>query len=465
MPTLQADYVYTGGRFRPNVALRHAGGRIEAILGPEDAPDVDERLPGRALLPGYVNAHSHAFQRLLRGSTQWRPAPGAESSFWSWRDSMYAVAAVLTPEDVYVASRMAFLEMLLAGITTVGEFHYLRNQEDGSPYEDRNELARCVIAAARDVGIGIVLLNGCYAAGGIDRPLERGQRRFATPDLDAFLAATLDLEAAVAGDPMVTVGIAPHSVRAVPRPWLAEMGVWARDRQLPIHMHVAEQPAEVAACREHWGARVVSVLEDLGVLGPNFTAVHAIHVDPEEIHALATHGATVCACPSTERDLGDGITPAAAFADAGIEVALGTDSQTIIDPLEEMRLLEYHERLRRLERAVLGVPLDDRMLHVAPRLLHSATAAGAHSLRVDAGSLEAGARADFVAVDLTHPALTGIAAADLSAAIALCAPSSIVTDVWVEGERRVTDRRHAGEEEILARYREVAQDVRERVSG
>lgn len=464
MPTLEPDLVYVRGGFRPGLAVRFARGQIEAVLPAEEAGEVTERLPGRALLPGFVNAHSHAFQRLLRGDTQWRRAGGGESSFWSWRTSMYAVAAVLSPDDLYAAARMAFLEMLLAGITTVGEFHYLRNQEDGSPYEDPNELAHRVLAAARDVGIRIALLNGCYATGGIDRSLEPRQRRFATPDLDRYLACTVNLTASVAHEPTATVGLAPHSVRAVPRPWLPELAAWARERQVTLHMHIAEQPAEVATCMARWGARVVNVLDELGVLGPNFTAVHAIHLDTEEIRALGRHGVTVCACPTTERDLGDGIVPAAALLAAGVEIALGTDSHTVIDPLEEMRLIEYHERLRRLERAVLGTPLDEE-LHVAPRLLHSATAGGARGLRVNTGSLEPGTRADFVAVDLGHPALAGIERRHLAAAIALSAPASIVTDAWVQGERRICDRHHAREEEIVAAYRETARRVREKAAS
>lgn len=465
MPTLLPDLVYVGGRFRPGLAVRHAGGQIEAVVRAAEAGKVEERLPGRALLPGFVNAHSHAFQRLLRGATQWRRAGGGESSFWTWRSSMYAVAGVLSPEDVYSASRMAFLEMLRAGITTVGEFHYLRNQEDGSPYEDPNELAYRVLAAARDVGIRIVLLNGCYASGGIDRAVDRRQRRFVTPDLDGYLASTVTLAAAVADDPTVTVGLAPHSVRAVPRPWLPELATWAREREVIVHMHVAEQPAEVDTCVARWGARVVNVLDELGVLGPHFTAVHAIHLDAQEIRVLGGHGVTVCACPTTERDLGDGIVPAAALLAAGAELALGSDSQVVIDPLEEMRLVEYHERLRRLERVVLGSPVDGEELHAAPRLLHSATAGGARALRVAAGATEPGLRADLVAIDLEHRALAGIAPDKLPAALALSAPTEIVTDVWVQGVRRVRDRHHALEEETVEAYRQTARRVWDKVGA
>ncbi|MBI4539636.1 MAG: formimidoylglutamate deiminase [Gemmatimonadetes bacterium] len=464
MPTLQPDFVYLGGRFLPERAVRYAGGQIEAVVPVEEAGPVDERLEGRAIMPGFVNAHSHAFQRLLRGSTQWRPISGGDSSFWSWRASMYALAGVLSPEDLYSATRMAFLEMMLAGFTAVGEFHYLRNQEDGTPYDDPNELAHRVLAAAHDVGIRITLLNGCYATGGIDRPLERRQRRFATSDLDAYIASTVNLAASVAHQPTVTIGLGPHSVRAVPRPWLPEIAAWARERQITVHMHIAEQPAEVATCVARWGARVVNVLEELGVLGANFTGVHAIHLDTEEIRILGTHGATVCACPTTERDLGDGIVPAAALLAAGVELAVGSDSQTVIDPLEEMRLLEYHERLRRLERAVLGTPLNEE-LYVAPRLIHSATAGGARSLRVNSGSLEPGTRADFLAIELTHPSLGGVPRMHLPAALALCAPAAVVTDVWVQGERRVRERQHPRQAEIMASYRETARRVREKLAA
>ncbi|MBX6363624.1 MAG: formimidoylglutamate deiminase [Gemmatimonadetes bacterium] len=414
-----------------------------------------ERLPGRALLPGFINAHSHAFQRLIRGRTQWRPADAPDADFWSWREAMYAAAHALTPEDVFAVSRFCFLEMLRAGITTVGEFHYLHRDRNGSPYDDPNELALRVVAAAREVGLRIVLLDVAYATGGVGEPLRPEQRRFATPDLDAFLAQVWDLRAAVRDDPLVTVGLAPHSIRAVPREWLRPAARWAADHGLPLHMHVSEQPAEVRASLERYGLAPVELLDAEGVLSAAFTAVHATHISDAEVQLLGETRATVCACPTTERDLGDGFLPGAALRAAGVAIAVGTDSQTAIDPLEEIRLLEYHERLRRQRRVLLTEPLGDR-LEVAPVLLDAGTVAGAHALGLDAGRLRAGACADLVAIDLEHPALAGWTDESLAATLALCAPADIVRDVWVGGVRRVEARRHALDHEALEAFRRVA---------
>src|SRR5690606_28801549 len=236
MPILVPDLLYDGGVFRRGVGLEidAASGRIARVAGARELErgarargDVVETLSGRALVPGFVNAHSHAFQRLIRGRTQWRPAGEPEADFWSWREAMYGAALSLAPDDVYHASRFCFLEMLRAGFTSVGEFHYLHRDPAGDPYADPNELALRVVAAAEDVGIRIALLNVCYAAGGIGRPLEPQQRRFATPDLDAFLAETEQLAQRYADHALVTVGVAPHSVRAVPRAWLAPLRRWA----------------------------------------------------------------------------------------------------------------------------------------------------------------------------------------------------------------------------------------------
>ncbi|HEX7118322.1 MAG TPA: formimidoylglutamate deiminase, partial [Longimicrobiales bacterium] len=456
MPLLIPDLIYRDGRFEAGLGVEYdtGTGRITRV-GPAGAlaagaggaggaggaagggagPEV-ERLPGRALLPGFINAHSHAFQRLIRGRTQWRPATHPQADFWSWRESMYAAALAMSAEDVFHASRFCFLEMLRAGITSVGEFHYLHRDPEGRRYREPNELAHRVLDAAADVGIRIALLNVCYATGGIGRPLAPEQRRFATPELDAYLRDTADLQDAFRDDPRVTVGVAPHSVRAVPRAWLRELHAWATSRDMAVHMHVSEQPREVEDCVAAYGLRPVELLAAEGVLDERFTAVHATHLSPEEVALLGDAGATVCACPTTERDLGDGFLPGAELLDAETPVALGSDSHTVIDPFEEMRLVEYHERLRRLRRVVLAVPGAGGRLEVAPLLLELATESGARSLRLDAGRLEAGRLADFIAVDLDHPTLAGWTAETLPAILALSAPPDVVADVWVGGVRR-----------------------------
>jgi formimidoylglutamate deiminase len=466
---LLPDLLYHEGRFVPGwgVAVDETGGRIIRV-GPEAevtasagaaAGVVVERLPGRALLPGFVNAHSHAFQRLIRGRTQWRPASAPQADFWSWREAMYAAALALTPEDVYDVSRACFLEMLHAGYTTVGEFHYLQRDPDGQRYADPNELAHRVIAAAESVGIRISLLNVCYATGGIDQPLHPEQRRFKTPDAERFLADTGALRRAWADHSGVTVGIAPHSVRAVPRAWLPELHAWATYHDLPFHIHASEQPAEVEAAVAAWGLRPIELLAEEGVLDERLTAVHATHLTPGEVALLGDAGATVCACPTTERDLGDGFLPGSELLAAGARIALGSDSQTVIDPLEEMRLVEYHERLQRLRRVVIAVPGEaDRLENAAP-LLEMGTESGARALRLEAGRIAAGQLADLAAIDLEHPTLAGFTPEYLAATLTLSAPAAVVSDLWVGGVRRVEGRRHQLDEEAPAALRALARRI------
>lgn len=497
---LLPDLLYYRGRFEAGwgVMVDEGSGRIVAVgeaaglVGGGASDVVVERLSGRALLPGFVNAHSHAFQRLIRGRTQWRPAGVARSDFWSWREAMYGAALALTPDDVYDVSRACFLEMLHAGYTSVGEFHYLHRDPRGERYADPNELAHRVIAAAESVGIRIVLLNVCYATGGIGEPLRPEQRRFGTPDLGEFLEDTGALQSAYAGRAGVTVGVAPHSVRAVPRDWLRELHGWARARDVAYHIHASEQPAEVEAALAAWGLRPIEVLAEEGVLDERTTVVHATHLTPGEIGLLGRSGAVVCACPTTERDLGDGFLPGLELVEAGAPLAIGSDSQTVIDPFDEIRLIEYHERLRRLRRVVLAVPVErgavvgagsgdaaqpetgaggagpgsssgvpapaDRLVN-APPLLELGTAGGARSLRLEAGRIEPGHLADLVGIDLDHPHLAGYTPETLGALLALSAPAAVVADVWVGGARRVEGRSHALDGEAPVALHKVAERV------
>lgn len=458
MAVLAPDLLYRDDAFYSGLAVEfnESTGRIARVAHrlELDAHDAVP-LPGRALMPGFVNAHSHAFQRLIRGRTQWRPADTAVANFWSWREAMYSAALNLSPEDVYDVSRWCFIEMLRAGITTVGEFHYLHNAPDGRPYTDRAELARRVIGAAQDAGIRICLLNTCYAAGGIGQPLSHEQRRFDTGDVDTYVAMTEGLAADVVGQARVSVGIAPHSVRAVPREWIGMLHAFAATRDLPFHMHVSEQLAEVDACVGRFGLRPVELLDDEGVLDERFTGVHATHINDREVVMLAIGGGTVCACPTTERDLGDGFLRGADLLRAGAGIALGTDSQTMLDMFEEARLVEYNERLRRMQRVLLTRGAGD-VLEVAPTLLRMATSAGARSLRVPAGALEEGALADFIGIDLDHPALAGWTAATLPAMLAFSAAPDVVSDVWVGGRNVVANGLHGRQEEGMRAFNAVA---------
>ncbi|WP_225408765.1 formimidoylglutamate deiminase [Stigmatella hybrida] len=450
----QPDLLYVRGRLQEGGALRvGADGRILEPGGPLPEGARLVRLPGRALLPGLVNGHSHAFQRLIRGRTEYVAEGHGSDDFWSWREAMYRAAEALTPEEVYTASRQAFLEMVLSGITAVGEFHYLHHQPDGTPYEDRNELARAVIRAARDVGLRIVLLRVGYARAGFRVPENPRQRRFIEPDVDMFLAAVAELARATRGDPAVTVGLAPHSVRAVPKEWLTVLAGVRTD--MPVHMHVAEQPREVEVCLAEHGRRPVELLEELGVLETRFTAVHAVHVTEDEARMLGEVSAGVCACPSTERNLGDGIIPADMLAAQGVRLSLGSDSQALVDLLDEARQLEGHLRLRRLRRAVMD-PGGGAVDGLGVRLLELATVNGAKSLGLPTGTLDPGTPADFFTVDLNHPSLVGASPASLLSGIVLGTDKAAVRDVAVDGKLVVRDGLHPRAEETGRAFHTLA---------
>jgi formimidoylglutamate deiminase len=455
---LAPDLLWRGHSFHSGLGVEvdPVTGRIGEIVALGSLPPgaAVQRLPDRALLPGFVNAHSHSFQRLLRGHAQWRPA-GGTADFWSWRAAMYRAALFLSPEQLEDVARFCFIEMLLAGWTSVGEFHYLQRDPEGRSYGDGDELAQRVLAAAESVGIRIRLLQVAYACGGIGQALGHEQRRFATPQLEVYLRSTIELAERTAGRPLVSLGVAPHSIRAVPRAWLRPIHSLAFGFDLPFHIHVAEQPAEVSACIAAYGRRPVEVLADEGVLDGLFTAVHATHVSHHEIALLADGGPSVCACPTTERDLGDGFLPGEELLRAGGSIALGTDSQIRIDPFAEMRLLETHERLRKLRRVVLGTEHAGR-ISTAPVLIDAGTRAGAAALLLDTGSIEAGMLADLVAIDLEHRVLAGWTQETLAASLVFAGSPDVVSDVWVGGVQRIQDRRHAAEPSSLRAFRAAA---------
>lgn len=303
-------------------------------------------------LPALATAHSHAFQRAMRGSAQ-RPGPWGTDDFWSWRTAMYAVAETLTPESIYAIARVAYRELFAQGVRTVGEFHYVHHQPDGTPYADRLILADQVIRAARDEGLRIALLRVIYARAGRGRAPEGAQRRFCDPNLDLALADIERLRDRWANDQGVVVGVAPHSVRAVPPDWLAPIAAFAEMHKMMVHAHVAEQPAEIAACLEETGKRPVELLAERGVLGPRFVAVHATHLGPHEPRLLGEAGSMVCLCPTTERDLGDGLPDVTALRAFGVRLAAGIDSHVMTAPLEDLRSIELGERLRTQKRVVL----------------------------------------------------------------------------------------------------------------
>ncbi|NYF80069.1 formimidoylglutamate deiminase [Granulicella arctica] len=450
------ELIYLNGTFVTDKGLLvDDSGRIERITDKHEsgiANIVD--LPGRALLPGFVNAHSHSFQRLIRGKSESRIVSGRD--FWSWRGTMYHAAAQLDPKEVYDIARMVFLEMLLAGTTTVGEFHYLHTDPTGCAYDDPNLLSKQVIAAAQSVGLRIVLLRTAYLRSGFALPRDPGQTRFfeSTREFLNNMAELVSQYPATSNE--VRFGVAPHSIRAVPLDDLAELTAWANAKQLPLHMHVAEQVAENEACVREYGCTPVELLSRNRILSRSFTAVHSIHILPDEIQELAQAGTMICSCPTTERNLGDGFFAADQIMAAGIRVALGSDSQAQIDPLEDARELDYHLRLRDQQRAILDL-IEERS--IAERLFSCATFNGAQALSVPTGQFVPGSLADAFTVDLTDLSIAGHSPEDLLSILVFSLNKTAIRDVIVNGKLKIRDQKHSLQAEIVARYQEVHRRV------
>lgn len=402
-----------------DVRFEVADGRFAAVQPGQPQADA-RRLPG-VVLPGFANCHSHAFHRALRGRTHDRGG-----TFWTWRDRMYAVAGRLDPDTYLALARATYAEMALAGVTSVGEFHYVHHQPDGTPYADPHAMGHALREAARDAGVRLTLLDTCYLAGGLTADghtaLAPEQRRFGDGDAEAWAARRGGLR----DDDGFRVGAAVHSVRAVPFDQLRRVADLVGP-EVAVHAHVSEQPAENDACRAHYGRTPVEQLDAAGLLDPRFTAVHAIHLTSSDITSLGRSGTSACFCPTTERDLADGIGPATTLRDNGVRLTLGSDQHAVIDLVEEARALEMHERLETLQRGRL-TPAD---------LLGAVTAHGTIQWP-DAGQLAPGARADLVAIRLDTPRTAG---AD-PAQILLAATASDVDTVIRDGEEVVTGGRH-----------------------
>lgn len=420
------------------------------------------RLPGKVLLPGLANAHSHTFQRLFRGRTEARTGGRAAGgdTFWTWREQMYRAAGFVSPEDLYDIARATFLEMVSAGIAVVGEFHYLHRDPSGEAYADPNLLGKQVIAAAQSVGMRICLLRTGYFRAGFEREPHSGQRRFYEPP-EEYLHNLVDMAAEFAQVENVTVGAAPHSIRAVPLDDLKRIAEFARlQGRLPLHMHISEQVGENAACVAEYGMTPVALMARHEILSPQTVLIHAIHLTELEFESVARSGTTICSCPTTERNLGDGIFPADTAARLGIPVAFGTDSQAQIDILEDARQLEYHLRLRDQQRGILDASARADWANREPigtGLLAAATRNGYAALGLPGGSLAAGEPADFFTVDLNDPSILGVDSESLEAQMVFALSKGAVRDVAVQGRLILEDGQHIRGEEIRARYREVQQ--------
>jgi formimidoylglutamate deiminase len=455
------DFLLTNGEIKSETAFfaDESGIITRFSQAPADLAGT-QRLKGRAVLPGLVNVHSHTFQRVIRGRTEWRNQ-GQRDTFWTWREKMYDAATRLTPEQIYQTAKAAFLEMLLSGITTVGEFHYLHNQADGKRYSDPNLIGKLVIQAARDVGLRIVLLRTAYLRAGYGKPPNPGQTRFITHDAGTFISDTEELSSWVkkfrfGGE--AEVGVAPHSVRAVTRDYLLEITDYARQQELCLHMHVSEQPGENEACVQEFGVSPVTWLEGMGLLSPRFTAVHAIHISETEAGILADSGSSICACPTSERNLADGAVRADWLLARGANICLGSDSQIQIDLLEDARLLEYHLRMQRLERVVLDpvAPGRERLSHT---LYETASKSGARSLRQNVGELAVGKPADFVGIDLDDLSIAGVSPEMSLANVVFSLERTAIKEVYVGGRCVVADGRHPLQGNITAEFKGVQKEL------
>lgn len=398
------------------------------------------------LLPALSNLHSHSFQRAMAGMTEWRKA--WRDSFWTWRELMYRFAARLTPEQVEAIAALVFMEMQEAGYAAVGEFHYIHHAQGGAPYDNIAELSARIFAAAATTGIGLTHLPVLYSYGGAGRvPLSEGQLRFGN-DVERFGAL---MQAARAGmralPPDARLGIAPHSLRATSPEDLA--AVLADNPDGPVHIHIAEQPKEVADIEGWLGARPVEWLLDNAPVDARWCLIHATHMTGAETRAMAASGAVAGLCPITEANLGDGPFDGPAYLAAGGAFGVGSDSNVNISLTEELRTLEYSQRLRDLARNVMVVGAGS----VGHTLYTGAAQGGARALGRDAGEIAPGRLADLVAIDSTDPALCALSRDRLLGGLVFAAKDRVVTDVWSAGRHAVTGGRHVAREGIVAGYR------------
>ena len=434
MTTYFAQWAWRGAEHAvANVRITVSNGVISAVEDNATKQDGDVAVSG-VVMPGLVNAHSHAFHRALRGRTH-----GGTGDFWSWRTPMYEIANRLTPDSYRELATMTFAEMALSGITGVGEFHYIHHNTDGTKYKDPNEMGLAMVQAAQRAGIRLALLDVAYLHAALDKPEPLAeQKRFSDGNIDAWLDR---VDALGEGGDGWTVGMAPHSVRAVHPRELEE--VVANRHGKVVHLHVSEQPAENAACVAATGMTPTQVLDNVGLLGPHMTAVHATHLTDTDIALLGSSRTCVCLCPTTERDLADGVGPAAALRDAGATLSLGTDSNAFIDMFEETRAVETDERL------VTG----KRGLHTPSSLLAAATSVGATSLGWGGHGIQVGNSADFIALSLDSVRLASFDGANGAAHIVHSAAPSDVRDVWVGGKQVVANFQHAEISDVVAGLR------------
>lgn len=433
---LSFDHVLTSEGWRERVALDVDDAGFITAITPAEGPCAEGFV-----VPGLPNLHSHAFQRALAGRTE-RVEAGRDDSFWTWRTEMYALALRCTPDDLEAIAAQLYVEMLEAGMTSVGEFHYLHHAPDG-PYDAKDEMSARIFAAAAATGIALTHLPVLYMTGGFGRAAEDHQRRFLSRDVDEFLA--LVEATARHATPTSRLGVAPHSLRAVPADALAKV---VAAREGPVHIHIAEQAKEVEDCIAFLGHRPVEWLLANADVSSRFCLVHATHVNADEVDGIARSGAIAGLCPTTEANLGDGIFPAIDYFASGGAFGVGSDSHVTVSATEELRLLEYGQRLvsERRNRLV------DATGHVGTALWTRAARGGATALAQPGGAIEVGRRADLVRLDPNHPRLVGHRAETALDAWIFGSAEGVVQEVWVAGERVVEEGRHRARASTAERF-------------
>jgi formimidoylglutamate deiminase len=417
-----------------------------------NAPSQPGDIRVSALLPALANLHSHSFQRAMAGMTEHRIA--GRDSFWTWRDLMYRFMDRLTPEQLEAIAALVFMEMQEAGYAAVGEFHYVHHQPGGMPYAQISELSQRIFAAASLTGIGLTHLPVLYSYGGAGmQPLAAGQMRFgnSVDQFSTLLDAVRDAARALPSD--TRVGIAPHSLRATCPADLAAALPLGKGN--PIHIHVAEQPKEVADVSAWLGARPVEWVLANTAIGPDWCAIHATHMTMAETEALAGTGAVAGLCPITEANLGDGPFNGPGWLAAGGSFGIGSDSNVRISLTEELRLLEYSQRLRDLARNVLVVPDGS----VGQALYSGAAQGGARALGRKSGQIATGYLADLMAIDLSHPSLCALAPTQILDGLCFAAPDTVISDLWSAGRHQVKDGRHIHRAEIVAGWRRAVKQL------
>lgn len=453
----RASFVIQDDQVTPHGGILVKEGQIVGHTARGERPDEPYQevdLGEVAIVAGQINVHSHAFQRALRGKTE--RLRGVEETFWGWREGMYDLALRIDADEMEAIAAMAFLEMLRGGIIEVGEFHYLHHDRNGQAYDDKAELAHRVVRAARSVGLPITLLPVAYHCGGIGEPPTGEQRRFLFSNLKEYLGFVEQLESDYKEDSAVKVGLAPHSIRAASREWIEGISEFADRHEMVVHIHSSEQRREVAESINAYGLTPVEALHHWGVLRPEWTLIHGTHLSLRDLEILGELKPTIGACPTTERNLGDGFLPARQLLERQVPIALGSDSHTIINPFEELRLVEYHERLRYEGRNLLAHRSShSSSLETARVLWDMGTTNGARSLGSTPRDLSIGSPADFITVDLKDLSLAGSTEETLLANIVFSMNLSALSDVVIGGEVVVRQGVHPQEEAIVARFQEV----------